>query len=74
MQIVKFAHFYPSSSSVVESCFRLCSDILVPDGLEEGNLQHMVSDINCFERPFTENCDVHPKKTTLDITFHFLSN
>jgi hypothetical protein len=52
----------------------LCFDILVPDGIEEGNLQHMVSDINFFKRPFRENCDVHPKKTTLDITVHFLSN
>jgi len=56
------------------SCFHLFSDILVPDGIEEGILQHIVWDINCFERPSTENCDVHPTKTTLDITFHFLSN
>jgi hypothetical protein len=63
-----------SSSSVVGSCFRLFSDILVPDGIEEGILQHIVWDVNCFERPSTENCDVHPTKTTLDVTFHFLSN
>jgi hypothetical protein len=29
------------SPSVVGSCFRLFSDILVPDGIEEGNLQHI---------------------------------
>ncbi len=74
MQVVKFANFYRLSSSVVESCFRLCLDILVPDGIKEKNRQHMVSDINCFERPFTENCDVHPTETNLDISVHFLSN
>jgi hypothetical protein len=59
---------------VVGSCCHWCSDLRVPDGIEEGHLQHTVSDINCYERPATENCDVHPKKTTLDITFHLLSN
>jgi len=63
-----------TKTSVFGSCCHCCADKLVPDAIEEGNLQHMVSDINCFERPATENCDVHAKKTTLDIVFHFLSN
>jgi len=72
MQRVKFANFYRLLSSVVESCLRLCSGILVPDGIEEGKLQHMVSDINFFESLLQRICDVHPKKTTLDITVNFL--
>jgi hypothetical protein len=40
--------------------------------LKKATYKHMVSHINWFERPAEENCDVHPKKTTLDITFHFL--
>jgi hypothetical protein len=61
-------------SSVVGWCWHWWSDILVADAIEEGNLHHMVSHINCLERSATENCDVHPKKTTLDIALHFLSN